>query len=164
MRKWLIWLLIPINLLILLLAPRFGWRINSGDASLLTYRGMSIEDGAIHAVYGNESDTVAIGYSHPLSRRLDIKVNGASQYSLEVAFDGQTVRETPELPTGLASDLIWQDAAGIFAWRYIVVIALSCMSALVFWKAAKKADQKKLLQICGAVIGVIPFLLAIRLF
>ena len=164
MRKWLIWLLIPINLLILLLAPRFGWRVNSGDASLMTYRGMSIEDGAIHAVYGNGIDTVVIGYSQPLSRKLDITVNGASQHSMEVAFDGQTIREAPELPPSLASDLIWQDAAGIFAWRYILVITLSCLSALVFWKAGKKADQKKLLQICGAVIGVIPFLLAIRLF
>ena len=35
MRRWLVWLLIPINLLILLLAPRFGWRISSGGVTPL---------------------------------------------------------------------------------------------------------------------------------
>lgn len=164
MRKWLVWLLIPINLLILLLAPRFGWRISSGGVTPLNYRGVSIADGAIHASYGKGNDTVVVGYSNPLSKKLDITVNGAGQYSLEVAFDGQVIRETPELPMSVASDLIWKDAAGIFAWRYILVIALSFLSAFVFRKAAKKADQKKLLRICGAVIGLIPFLLAIRLF
>ena len=164
MKKWLIWLLIPMNLLILLLAPRFGWRISSGSITPLNYRGMSIEGGAIHAVYGNGSDTVVIGYSQPLSRKLDITVNGAIQHSLEVAFDGQTIRETPELPPHLASDLIWKDASGILGWRYITVIGLSCLSSFILNKAVQKPDRKKLLLICGSVAGLVPFLLAVRLF
>jgi len=164
MRKWLVWLLIPINLLILLLAPRFGWRINSEDADRLNYRGVSIVDGAIHATYGKGNDTVVIGYSNPLSKKLDITVNGATRYSLEYSIDGQVIREEPKAAPFLASSLIWQDASGILGWRYILVIGLSWLSSFIFGKAIQNPDRKKLLLLCGTVVGLIPLLLAIRLF
>ena len=93
--------------------------------------------------------------TNPLSKKLDITVNGATRYSLEYSIDGQVIREEPKAAPFLASSLIWQDASGILGWRYILVIGLSWLSSFIFGKAIQNPDRKKLLLLCGTVFLVL---------
>ena len=80
--KKLIYVLFPLQIIVLLMSPRFGWNIHNSDASVLSYKGTSYEDGAFHCLYQNQDDTIDISYRNPFSKEFTIIVNDTETYSL----------------------------------------------------------------------------------
>lgn len=91
--KKIIYFLLPLQIIVLLLSPRFGWNIimHNSDAVFLSYKGTSYEDGAFHCLYQNQYDTIDISYSNPFSKKFTILVNDTETYNMQVTIDGASV-------------------------------------------------------------------------
>ena len=69
-----IYILLPIQILVLLLSPRFGWDIHHmlhGDVATLRYEKTSYIDGAFHCIYQEGEDKIDISYGNLFSKKLD---------------------------------------------------------------------------------------------
>ena len=162
-RKGLIYLLLPLQILVLLLSPRFGWSIHKFDAGVLAYEGTSYKDGALHCVYENDADTVDISYGSVFSKKFNITVNETEKYTMEVKIDGETIGSEENILLGIANDIVWKDTLGIFYWRYILTIALTLISIKAFKRAGSRDDQTgKALCVGAVVVYVIAILVSLR--
>lgn len=164
MGKKLIYVLLPIQILVLLLSPRFGWSIHYYDATSLQYDKTLYVDGEFHSQYSNENDVIDICYESIFSRKLSITVNDTDVYYMEVELDGNISDYNPELLQFTASDLVWQDSCGIFYWRYILTIILTVFSIGVFNRARGKSGKKNnALYICSIIVYLISILISLRI-
>ena len=163
--KKLIYFLLPLQLIVLVLSPRFGWSIHSFPApERLTYEGTSYYDGALHCLYQNDKEVVDISYSHPLSKQFTIIVNDTDEYSMHVKIDGSSVSSEPDMLPGIANDIVWQDTFGILFWRVILTVAMTLISIKIFKRAnAVGGAESKVLYAGAAVIYVIAILISLRI-
>lgn len=160
----LIYLVLPLQILVLLLSPRFGWSIRNSDATLLTYEGTSYEDGAFHCRYANTNDTVDISYGNLLSKKFTVTVNDTKEYSMEVKIDGASAESEPDMLQEIANDIVWEDTFGILYWRCILTVAMTLISVKAFKSADDMVGEKRKVFCAGAlVIYVISILISLRI-
>ena len=159
-----IYLLLPLQMIVLLVSPRFGWSIHSSDATLLTYEGTSYEDGVIHCRYANTNDSVDISYGNLFSKKFTITVNDTDKYTMEVKIDGASVESEPDMLPGIANDIVWEDTYGILFWRCILAVAMTLISVKAFKSANDMVGEKRKVFCVGAlVIYVISILISLRI-
>ena len=159
----LIYVLLPLQMLVLLLSPRFGWSIHNLTAEPLRYRGVSYEDGAFHCIYQNGGNTVDISYGNPFSKRFAIVINDEEEYSMHVKMDGASVESEPDMLPGIANDIVWKDTYGILFWRCILTAVMSVISTRMLWCAGDAGGvEKKLLCVGATIIYVIALLISLR--
>ncbi|MBQ8231252.1 MAG: hypothetical protein IJZ34_04925 [Lachnospiraceae bacterium] len=160
----LISLLFPLQIIVLLLSPRFGWSIHNSDATLLTYEGTSYEDGAFHCLYQGRNDTIDISYANPLSKNFTITVNDTDEYSMIVKIDGASIESEPDMLPGIANDIVWEDTYGILFWRCILTVAITLISLKVFKHANNVSGvESKVFYTVASVIYVISMLISLRI-
>lgn len=160
----LICLLLPLQIMVLLLSPRFGWTIHNFDTTPLTYEGTSYEDGAFHCIYQSSTDTVDISYGNLFSKKFTITVNDTDTYTMEVKIDGASVESEPDMLPGIANDIVWEDTFGILYWRCILTVAMTLISVKTFKSASDMAGEKRKVFCAGAlVIYVISILISLRI-
>lgn len=155
--------LLPIQILVLLLSPRFGWNIHNDDSTLLRYANTSHINGDFHSQYISNENTIDICYKNPLSKQFFITVNNADVYYMEVGLDGNIINYDPKLLQFTSNDIVWKDSSSIFYWRYILTIVLTLFSIRLFHRA-KCIDGKKSnkIYICSMIIYVISILISLR--
>lgn len=165
MKDWkkIIYCLLPLQMIVLLLSPRFGWSIHNADAALLSYKGLSYENGTFQRIYQNGDNSVGIRYNHPFSKKFTIIVNDIDEYSLEVKIDGASVESEPNILPGIASDIIWKDTYGILFWRCILTITMTLISMKVFGWANTAGDTKKVHYAAATVIYLFSILISLRI-
>ena len=156
MRK-LIYILLPLQVLILILSPRFGWKMHNPESAVLSYKGTTYTDGDFHALYGNGNEKVDICYGSIFSKKFFITVNDSEQYEMEVKIDGASTGNGSERLYFTGADLVWNDSCGIFWWRYILTIAMTVLSiALV-----RRTDR---IQIFSCILYGVSILISFRIF
>ena len=160
--KRLKYFLLPLQIIVLLLSPRFGWNIHALGVADLEYKGMTYENGAFHCVYQGDADTVDIRYSHPFSKRFTITVNDTDEYSMLVKIDGESVESEPDMLRGIANDIVWQDTYGILYWRCILTVAMTLLSTGIFTRAKGSPDRKALCA-AGSVLYALSMLISLRI-
>lgn len=111
MLKKLIYVLLPLQILVLILSPRFGWKMHGPDAGMLSYAGTRYVDGKFHALYGKEDQNIDISYSL-FSKSFLIVVDNKDEYKMEVGIDG--VSHSTDTLHYTGGDIIWNDSCGIF--------------------------------------------------
>ena len=129
MLKKIVYVLLPLQVLILLLSPRFGWKMHNPESILLSYKGTTYADGQFHDLYKNEDDKIDICYESIFSKQFLITINDMDKYEMKVEIDGSSKGAEGLLFT--SNDLVWNDSIGIFGWRYILTIALTVISILL---------------------------------
>ena len=159
--KALKYILLPLQLVVLLMSPRFGWNIHMLGAEALEYKALSYENSVFHCVYQSDEDTVDIRYDHPFSKQFTIVVNDAEEYRMQVKIDGESVESETDMVPGLANDIIWRDTYGIMYWRCILTVALTLLSMRMFRHAQNSADQKMLCA-CALVLYALSILISMR--
>ena len=163
--KKLIYVLLPLQIIVLLMSPRFGWSIHNSDFALLSYKGTSYENGAFHCLYENSKDTIDISYPNLFSKNFTIKVNDAKTYSMYVKIDGASVESEQDMLPGITNDMVWEDTYGIMYWRCFITIALSLISMKLFMRMNGVGTiERKVLCVGASVIYVISILISLRLF
>ena len=162
MKKMIYWLL-PIQILVLLLSPRFGWRMHNISAVDFTYQGTAYQNGALHCVYANQKDRVDISYRHPFSKKFIITVNDAQVYTMQVKADGESEESVPDMLPGIANDVVWNDTYGIFGWRCILAVALTLLSMKILRNAYGKAAEGKLRYGGAAAVYLFAVLVSLRI-
>lgn len=160
--KRLKYFLLPLQIIVLLLSPRFGWNIHALGVGALEYKGMAYENGAFHCVYQSDADTVDIRYPHPFSKRFTITVNDTDEYSLAVKIDGESVESDPDMLPGIANDIVWQDTYGILYWRCILTVAMTLLSMRMF-RRAKGSPHQTVLCAAGSVLYALSMLISLRI-
>ncbi|MCM1063199.1 MAG: hypothetical protein NC420_01810 [Eubacterium sp.] len=153
--KKMIYLLLPLQVLILLLSPRFGWKMHNPESIVLSYGGTVYADGKIHTLYQNENESVDISYENLFSKKFLITINDKDEYEMEVGIDGATYNDTNSLHFTDA-DIIWNDSCGIFWWRYILTIAMTIFSILL-------VKRKNRINIFSCILYVVSFLISFRI-
>lgn len=128
-KKW-IYILLPLQLLILLLSPRFGWKMYSPEAAKLSYGGTTYEDGNFQVVYKDEDEKITVCYEGIFSKRFLVIVNDMNEYEIGVEIDGKLMEGSDQLRL-VSNDIIWNDSCGIFGWRYLLSIAMTLGSILL---------------------------------
>ena len=164
--KKIIYFLLPLQIIVLLLSPRFGWNINmhKSDGLFLSYKGTSYEDGAFHCLYQNQYDTIDISYSNPFSKKFTILVNDTETYSMQVTIDGASVGGEENILLGISAGIVCKDTYGILFWRCIMTIAMSLISMKVFSRAtASKGGERKLLFTGASIIYIVAILISLRI-
>ena len=160
----MIYCLLPIQIIVLLLSPRFSWNIHNSDATLLSYKGISYENGAFHCLYQNNTDTIDISYPNLFSKKFTIIVNDTDEYSMQVKIDGASVESEPNMLSGIANDIVWEDTYGIMFWRCILTIAMTLISMRIFRRANNVGDAKRKVFFIGAsAIYIISILVSLRI-
>lgn len=129
MLKKIVYVLLPLQVIILLLSPRFGWKMHNPESYVLSYKGTTYADGKFHALYKNEDDKIDICYESIFSKQFLITINDTEEYEMKVEIDGNSKGAEGLLFT--SNDLVWNDSVGIFGWRYILTIALTVISILL---------------------------------
>lgn len=163
--KKLIYILLPLQIIVLLLSPRFGWSIHNSDFTLLSYRGTSYENGAFHCLYENSNDTIDISYPNLFSKKFTITVNDAKTYSMYVKIDGASVESEQDMLPGITNDMVWEDTYGIMYWRCFLTVALSWISMKLFMRMNGVGNtERKMLCVGASVIYVISILISLRVF
>ncbi len=165
-KQYLIYVLLPIQILVLMLCPRFGWKIRDGFDSL-AYEQTSYSGSGIEVTYANDQEAFQVSYSNPFSREFVITVNEEDQYYMAVNMDGGEKNPNPEnvnLPGYIGTAVVWNDPAGIFFGRYIVSIALTvcCIAAFTYGKKYAAGVSCKLLYGCAAITYFISMLISFR--
>ena len=160
----LLYLLLPLQIIVQLLSPRFDWTIHNFDTTPLAYQGMSYRDGAFHSLYESSVDTVDISYENLFSKKFTITVNDNDTYTMEVKIDGASVESEPDMLPGIANDMVWQDTQGILYWRCILTVFMSLVSIKVFNRANDMGEEKrKVFYVGAAVLYVISMLISLRI-
>lgn len=162
--KKIIYLLLPIQIIILLSAPRFGWNIHNYDARVLQYEKISYVDGDFHALYKDNNDVIDICYKNRFSRQLTVTVNSEEVYYIEVEIDGNISACEPDLLKFTSNDIVWNDSCGILYWRYIVTIIMTLFSIRLIKLAKYNFFQKSgMLYACSFVIYLLSLLISLRI-
>lgn len=136
-QKFFLFLLLPLQIIVFMLSPRFDWTIHKADATILPYAGTFYEDGALHCIYEIGVDNVDISYGNIFSKKFDITVNYNDHYSMEVKVDGASVSSEQDMLPGIANDIVWQDSLGIFYWRLILSVAMTLLGIYLFLRAER---------------------------
>ena len=161
--KKLVYFLVPIQIIILLLAPRFDWCFYGAKATFFTYKGVAFEEGAIHCLYESQDDVVDISYDNPFSKKFTITFNDSEKYYMEVKIDGACVGPAIDEPPGIAADIVWKDTYGIMFWRCILTITMTLISMKLFRHAYDGKDTERKVQYAGAgIIYIIAILISLR--
>ncbi len=142
MMKTRIYVLLPIQILVLLLSPRFGWNIHNYDSTLLSYANTMYVDGDFHIQYGNHKDIIDICYGNLFSKQILITVNDTDVYYMEVEIDGNIFDYEPEMLSYTSTDIVWEDTFGIFCWRCILTIIMTLL-CIRLYQYAKSMNCKK---------------------
>lgn len=150
----MIYVLLPLQILILVLSPRFGWEMHNPDAEILSYEGTRYVDGKFHTRYGKGNQNVDISYDTFFSKSFLIVVNNKDEHKMEVGIDGVT-HDTYWLQYTDA-DIIWNDSCGIFWWRYVLTIALTIFSITLI----KRTNR---IQIFSCILYAISVLVSLRI-
>lgn len=129
-KKW-IYILLPLQLLILFLCPRFGWKLYSPEATRLSYGGTTIAEGSFQTVYQSENEKVTICYESIFSKRFRVIINDKDEYQIGIETDGALAEGSDNLRL-VTGDLTWKDSCGIFGWRYFLTAAMTVGSILLF--------------------------------
>ena len=154
--------LLPLQIIVLLLSPRFGWSIHNLGAEPLDYNGLSYKNSAFHCLYQNDADTVDISYEHPFSRQFTITVNDADEYSMSVKIDGESVESQPDMLPGIANDIVWRDTYGIMFWRCILTVGMTLLSMRIFRRTKGSAD-KKVFYAAASILYALSILISLRI-
>lgn len=154
--KKLIYVLLPLQVLILILSPRFGWKLHNPEAVVLSYKGTAYVDGKFHALYENGNEKIDICYGSIFSKRLFITVNDSDQYEMEVKIDGASTGNASDMLHFTPNDLVWNDSNGIFGWRYILTIAMTVCSIVL----VKRANR---ISICPCILYAVSILFSLRI-
>jgi hypothetical protein len=162
--KKLLYLLLPLHIIVLLLSPRFGWSIHDENAAVLTYKGVSYKDGALHSLYESQDDVVDISYANPFSKKFTITVNDTSEYRMEVKLDGESIESEPNMLPGIANDIVWKDTYGIIFWRCILAIGMTLISMNVFKIGSdKEGTSRKIFYLGAIIIYIFTILISLRI-
>ncbi len=161
--KKLVHFLLPIQIIILLLAPRFGWSIHDAQGTRLAYRGTAFEDGAIHCVYQSQDNIIDISYSNLFSKDFTITVNETIEYNMKVKLDGASIVFGETILPGGSNDIVWKDTYGIMFWRCILTITMTLISMKLFRHAYDREDAgRKLLYAGAGGFYIIAILISLR--
>lgn len=161
--KKLIYVLLPLQIIVLLMSPRFGWSIHNSDFTLLSYKGTSYENGVFHCLYENSKDTVDISYPNLFSKNFTITVNDAKTYSMYVKIDGASVESEQDMLPGVTNDMVWEDTYGIMFWRCFLTVAMSLVSIKLFRHMMDVyGTERKVLCVGILLIYVIAILISLR--
>lgn len=157
MMKKFIYVLLPLQILILILSPRFGWKMYSPEAVALPYGGTAYVDGKFHTLYKNENHKIDISYQSIFSKQFLVTVDGRDEYEMKVEIDGAIRDTTTDVLHYTGADIVWNDSCGIFWWRYILTIAMTvCSIALV-----KRANR---LWVFPGILYAASILISLRIF
>ena len=161
--KKLIYVLLPLQIIVLLMSPRFSWSIHNSDFTLLSYKGTSYENGVFHCLYENSKDTVDISYPNLFSKNFTITVNDAKTYSMYVKIDGASVESEQDMLPGVTNDMVWEDTYGIMFWRCFLTVAMSLVSIKLFRHMMDVyGTERKVLCVGILLIYVIAILISLR--
>ena len=155
--KKFIYVLLPLQVLLLILSPRFGWKMHNPEAIImLSYKGTTYEDGKFHSLYQNENETIDISYESIFSRQLSVTVNDTDEYEMKVEIDGGMIGISEDRLSFTGADLIWNDSCGIFWWRYILTIAMTVLSIVLVRRANR-------IQAASCVLYAVSLLISLRI-
>ena len=165
MKKLLKYLILLVQIIVLLLVPRFGWHINHPDVSLLNYESTYRENGYTHTLYSLEGKSVDIAYNNRFSRHFYISVDGGEPSEMTVFFDGGSEGSSSSSPlpyTGSA--IVWKDSSGIFYRVYLFALGLTFISLLFHNRANRNEHQGQILYNALSVIALgVSFLISFRI-
>ena len=162
--KKIIYFLLPLQIIVLLLSPRFGWNIHNANSTLLSYQGLSYEDGAFHCLYQSHDDKIDISYGNYVSKKFTITVNDTDKYNLQVKIGGASVESEPNMLPYIDNDIVWKDTYGILFWRCILTIVMTLISMKVFRRASDgKRTERKLLYAGASLIYIVTILISLRI-
>lgn len=162
--KKLLYFLLPLQIIVFLLSPRFGWSIHDENAAVLTYKGVSYKDGAFHCLYENQNDVVDISYANLFSKKFTITVNDTQEYRIEVKLDGESIESEPNMLPGIANDVVWKDTYGIVFWRCILTIGMTLISMKVFKRGSDaEGTTRKILYLGASIIYIFAILISLRI-
>lgn len=154
MSKKIIYVLLPLQILILIFSPRFGWKMHGPEAVMLSFGGTTYVDGRFHTLYENENRNVDISYDNIFSKKFLIVVDNTNEYQMEVGIDGVTHNTDTDYPD---ANIIWNDSCGIFWWRYILTIAMTTICIILIKRAGR-------IQVISCILYVISILISLRIF
>lgn len=164
MRSKLIYILLLVQILTILLSPRFGWKIHNYDATVFHYAGTTFVDGTFHGKYIKGENEIDIGYEGIFSKRFNITVDNTNVYYMEVGIDGEVIDFVPERLRFTSNDIVWNDTCGILYWRYIFTIIMTLFGIKLFNYAGTKAGGKRnTIYVCATLIYIISMLISLRL-
>lgn len=164
MKRFLIYLIIPLQIIVLLLVPRFGWHIHHPSATVLNYTSTYRENGYTHTLYSFEDISVDIAYKSRFLRDFYINVDGDERQHIKVFLDGGSAGEQDRNLLYTGSDIVWKDSSGIFYRVYIFALGLTLMSILLYKQAKKKAKQKLLIyKILSVILLGVSLLVSLRI-
>ena len=152
--KKMIYVLLPLQVLILLLSPRFGWKMHNPESIVLSYKGTTYVDGKFHDLYKSDDEKIDIGYESIFSKQFLIIINDTGEYEMEVYIDGASKGSDSLLYT--SNDLIWNDSSGIFGWRYILTIAMTVISILLI-------KRTNCIEIVPCILYAVSILISLRI-
>ncbi len=153
--KKFIYVLLPLQVLILFLSPRFVWKMHNPESIVLSYGGTTYVDGKFHTLYKNENQKIDIVYESLFSKRFLVTIDDKDEYEMEVGIDGKTYYDTNTLHfTG--ADIIWNDSCGIFWWRYILTIAMTAVSIALIRRTNR-------INACSSILYAISILISFRI-
>lgn len=162
--KKVLYFLLPLQIFVLLLSPRFGWSIHDANATILTYKGTSYADGAFRCQYEGLDDVVDISYGNPFSKNFTITVNDTQEYRMEVKLDGESMESEPNMLPGIANDIVWKDTYGIMFWRCILAIGMTLISMNVFKIGSdKEGTSRKIFYLGAIIIYIFTILISLRI-
>ncbi len=155
MKKWM-YVFLPLQVLLLLLSPRFGWRLHGPEATILSYKGISYIDGKFCSQYKNETDKLLICYKNIFSKQFTVMVNEDAEYYIKVGIDGKLIEGNLSGLPFTGSDLVWKDTFGILWWRCILTVAMTVLSIILI----KRANR---IQIWSCILYAASLLISLRI-
>lgn len=162
-----VYILLPVQILVLILSPRFGWNIQHmlhGDVATLKYEKTSYIDGAFHCIYQEGEEKVDISYGNLFSKKFHITVNETKEYDMEVKIDGRSIESETDMLPGVTNDIVWEDIYGIFYWRCILAVAMSLVSIKMFQRAKERdGTTNKVVCIVSFAIYLVSILISLRI-
>ena len=128
-------------LLLLLLAPRFGWGLEGGTGEYFRISSVNRESGMTTLVYKSRGHALSISYGSRFARDFTAQYDSEAPVSFMVEADGGILGEQGELSNPfLMSGIVWKDISGIFYYRYLLCLALLVLG----WLALTKPNAVKI--------------------
>lgn len=163
MKRKLVYLVVPLQVIILLLIPRFGWYIHHPNAMILKYSSTYREDGYMHSLYSSDSGSIDIAYKNRFSRDLYISIDGRELQHIRVLLDGQSVEGNPNTLSLTGSDIVWKDSSGIFYRIYAFSLGLTLICIMLYYYANRMTQHTKLvLQVLPSMLLCVSLLISLR--
>ena len=173
LKKLIILSIIPIQIIIILLTPRFGWQLathhNPEGTRIYKFERAIRDNGYTRAIYTsniiNESTGLPysrdIVYRHRFSRNITVVLDDGRAQDLHLLFDAAGAKnwvQNPEInfTTEIGADIFRNDSSGFLFRVYFLAIGLAAAGVFVFW-----ITEKKLLLAAFAVLAA---LVSFRLF